>query len=168
MNSAWVEAKLQQELRADRLPACLIVGKVESRDNIPPGVTECMSRFVHVYESVARMYAESEVDATRASACENATRASVYDAMRASECDATRASVNNAMRANVSDATRANRSTPEGKNSAWRTEYQAHFQRKLVGFVLQRIHWVQDFLSIVAYANNRGVISEEKKRRTFR
>jgi len=101
-DSAWVEAKLQQELRADRLPACLIVGKVESRDNIPPGVTECMSRFVHVYESVARMYAESEVDATRASACENATRASVYDAMRASECDATRASVNNAMRANVS------------------------------------------------------------------
>ena len=41
-------------------------------------------------------------------------------------------------------------------------------QKKMVGFILQRVHWVQDFLKIVSYTDEKGTISEKKKRRTCR
>ena len=38
-------------------------------------------------------------------------------------------------------------------------------QRRLLGFVLGRIHEAQDFLAECCYADARGIISEEKKSR---
>jgi hypothetical protein len=51
---------------------------------------------------------------------------------------------------------------------ALKADLRSHLQKKLIGFILQRIHWVQDFMSIVSYANDKGIITEEKKRRTRR
>ena len=41
-------------------------------------------------------------------------------------------------------------------------------QRKMLGFILQRIYWAQDYLSITAYADRQGCISSEKKKRAYR
>ena len=42
-------------------------------------------------------------------------------------------------------------------------QVQLHLQKKLVGYILQRIHLVQDFIKTYCYEDHRGFLTEKRK-----
>ena len=68
-----------------------------------------------------------------------------------------------------SDETRESEGSAPGRGrGSARIDFETHVQRKLVGFLLSRVYEAIDFLGIVSYQDERGMISEEKKRRVVR